>query len=388
MSEHDDPDAADWELASGYVDDAIDATERARVEASPALMAMAAQLRAVRDGLARRPFAPPGARDAAVAAALAAFDEQHHDDRPVAAAAATAALGHLAGDVGEVGDVEGDVEGEGPDAMAAASGGLDGRATGALATVHDLTAARRRRYRWATGAVAAAVIAILVVIAIRPGADHRPSSADRPPATTQRPAPPTDNGGGKAESVPVAAPSAASTGPAGAPAVAAPGTAALPASPATVAAATGAVPSTIAAPAVGAAAAPATTAAGAATTLAGSTTVPFGGPGSILPGAAGGAAPSPSTTSVPEIDSPGQLLALARPDTTAASANPAGTVATDQAATTTASPAACLPEHVVVLATITYQGRPAIAVVDDARHVREALDATTCALLAQVTDTP
>jgi hypothetical protein len=68
-------DDADWELASAYLDNEATPAERARVEASPALMGLVAELRSVQTSVA----APaPGAvdRDALIAAALAAAADE------------------------------------------------------------------------------------------------------------------------------------------------------------------------------------------------------------------------------------------------------------------------------------------------------------------------
>lgn len=76
----------DLELASAYLDGEIDADERARVDASPHLLALVAELAAVRSTIATD--IPPAARDArdeAIAAALAAAEpsiERTPDDHP------------------------------------------------------------------------------------------------------------------------------------------------------------------------------------------------------------------------------------------------------------------------------------------------------------------
>lgn len=66
----------DLELASAYLDDEVTDAERARVETSPELLQLVEQMRSVRDSVGAT--GPPSAatRDAAVAAALAAFDAQ------------------------------------------------------------------------------------------------------------------------------------------------------------------------------------------------------------------------------------------------------------------------------------------------------------------------
>ncbi|MDP2292249.1 MAG: hypothetical protein Q8M22_13750 [Actinomycetota bacterium] len=64
------------ELASGYLDGQLDADERAQVEASPELVELVESFRLVRAQLAEVPPAPATARDAALAAALAEFDQR------------------------------------------------------------------------------------------------------------------------------------------------------------------------------------------------------------------------------------------------------------------------------------------------------------------------
>ena len=62
------------ELASAYIDDAVTAEERARVDADPALRARVDELRRVRDGLRESAVEPAAdaTREASIAAALAA----------------------------------------------------------------------------------------------------------------------------------------------------------------------------------------------------------------------------------------------------------------------------------------------------------------------------
>ena len=61
-------------LAAAYLDGHASPEERARVEASPQLMAMVESFRRVRDGLTDVPSAPLAARERGIAAALAEFD--------------------------------------------------------------------------------------------------------------------------------------------------------------------------------------------------------------------------------------------------------------------------------------------------------------------------
>lgn len=61
----------DDELASAYLDDAVTAAERARIESDPGLLERVVELRRARDALASAPVAPDAtARDAAIRAAL------------------------------------------------------------------------------------------------------------------------------------------------------------------------------------------------------------------------------------------------------------------------------------------------------------------------------
>jgi negative regulator of sigma E activity len=72
MNEYTTPEHA--ELASAYVDGAVDDAQRAQVETSPDLMALAASFQLVRAVLADVAPSPVEAREQAVSAALAAFD--------------------------------------------------------------------------------------------------------------------------------------------------------------------------------------------------------------------------------------------------------------------------------------------------------------------------
>jgi hypothetical protein len=74
----------DAELASAYLDGEVTAAERARVEADAGLFAEVDRLRRVRDAFADVPPAPAKGREAAIAAALAAFDA-HTEVMPPAA---------------------------------------------------------------------------------------------------------------------------------------------------------------------------------------------------------------------------------------------------------------------------------------------------------------
>jgi hypothetical protein len=85
---NDDALSPELELASAYLDGDVDEVQRARVEASPELMAIVASFRKVQSGLRDTPAADAAARDTAVLAALAEFDVLR---APPAAAVAPAA---------------------------------------------------------------------------------------------------------------------------------------------------------------------------------------------------------------------------------------------------------------------------------------------------------
>jgi hypothetical protein len=77
------------ELASAHLDGATTPEEAARVAADPALQARVVELRQVRAAMAAAPAIDPARRDAAIAAALAAFTE---DARPSQASASVTSL--------------------------------------------------------------------------------------------------------------------------------------------------------------------------------------------------------------------------------------------------------------------------------------------------------
>jgi hypothetical protein len=81
MTDHHDPD----ELASAHLDGATTAEEAARVEADPALRAQVETMREVRAAIQSAVEADPDRRDAAIAAALAAFDDEGADGGPATA---------------------------------------------------------------------------------------------------------------------------------------------------------------------------------------------------------------------------------------------------------------------------------------------------------------
>ncbi|MEO5901369.1 MAG: hypothetical protein ABIR68_14755 [Ilumatobacteraceae bacterium] len=325
-----DSDAAGWELASAYIDDDLDALASAKVESSPELLAMVVEVRQLRDSLATPPVVPPLARESAIAAALAAFDAGHSTSNPSP-------------------DVAPDV----PPAYDAAA--TSGSATEVRAVVHDLEARRaRRRFTWITGAAAAVMVVVIGVVALRSGngSDTNLSSSKQATATTSFSE--TAGVGGAADS------QASATSPAAAPA-----------------------PNQAAA---------ATTAAGrtqAATATNTATAAPDGA------GSGGAGAPQvAATTSGVALTSPDQLLDLPRAEVATAPAADTvgpggGSASTAAAAATTAAPSPpCVQSPAVLLGVIDYQGVAAIAVVDDVRHVREAIRTSDCVVLAEVPDGP
>ncbi len=305
-----DPDAdPDAELVNDYLDDVLEADDRARIEASPALVEQVTGQRAVRQALSTPPLASAAARSSAVAAALTEFD-------------ATARAG-----AGAASRSRGDITNR--------SAGL---ATG---TPPDELALRRHRgRRYVNGAVAAAAAVAVIFGAV---ALTRPTS--------------------DLTSAQVAASTAAlSSTSAAAPAIAAAAPDAAPSSPAAT-----------------------------------SATRTVGDAGTAGDATASGSA-AKTATSAAVIDAAEQLLTLARPTVDSAGASrsePEGSTP-GAAATTAAAPAAstapdgtrCVGPDDTFLATIVYRSTPAVAVIDDRRHVRRALDADTCAVLAEIADTP
>ncbi len=81
---NDDELSSSHELASGYLDGQLDSDERAQVEASPELVEMVESFRLVRAQLADVAPAPAHARDAALAAALAEFEQRGQPPRAAA----------------------------------------------------------------------------------------------------------------------------------------------------------------------------------------------------------------------------------------------------------------------------------------------------------------
>jgi hypothetical protein len=75
MNDDHDPDL--WLLAGDYLDGALDAAERGRVESDPALMATVDELRALQRELRAAAPAAPGRRESAISAALSEFDSLH-----------------------------------------------------------------------------------------------------------------------------------------------------------------------------------------------------------------------------------------------------------------------------------------------------------------------
>jgi hypothetical protein len=131
MADHDESD--DTELASAYLDGEVSEVERARVEGDASLLAEVERLRTVRAALGHVPPASSATREAAIAAALSAFDAQ----QPTAADLAGADAGVVP---------------------------LD----------------RRRRTRWMEGITAAAAVALIVVggfVIANRGDDDEPTTA-------------------------------------------------------------------------------------------------------------------------------------------------------------------------------------------------------------------
>jgi hypothetical protein len=143
MADHDEFD--DTELASAYLDGEVSEVERARVEGDASLLAEVERLRTVRAALGDVPPASSATREAAIAAALSAFDAQH----PTAADLAGADAGVVP---------------------------LD----------------RRRRTRWMEGIAAAAAVALIVVggfvIANRDDDDESTTARELESGQTTRPA--------------------------------------------------------------------------------------------------------------------------------------------------------------------------------------------------------
>lgn len=314
---------SDAELVNDYLDGDVDASARARVEASTALSALAAEHRAMRAALGVLPPVPPARRAAALAAAGATYDEMLRDAAgpPSYGTAATAATDELAG--------------------------------------------RRRRLRRIAGAVAAVAAAVVVVVAAISvgGSSNAPTSAGTATNVPFSQAPPAAAPGlGATQSQPAASQSVPSTPPAGVAGTAETGDDGSAGAASRTSADSGAVVAvddptgllTLVRPAVTSAPAPA--AAPSATTLTSTT-------------AAATATTGLAAASVP----PGVVAADSAPPE-AAGAAPTGVQ--------------CLGPDDTVLAFIAYRSTPAVAVVDDRLRVRRALDAETCAVLAEIADTP
>ncbi len=141
---NDDTPFLDADLVSAYLDNEATAEERARVEASPELIAQVAELTLLRTNLRAVAPAPAGVRETAMAAAMAAF-----------------------GTADIVADTAADA--------AAGSGMTDSQPSvaPAVASVISLAARRQRMYRVVTGVAAASVLAIggLAVLNNRSGND-------------------------------------------------------------------------------------------------------------------------------------------------------------------------------------------------------------------------
>lgn len=155
----------DDELVSAVLDGEATDDERARVEADPAARRRLAELAAVRDLVAAPVPVPAGARDRAVAAALAQFDLGAADADP---------------------------------------GGVDPAAPAIAAPVDELGARRARRDRSGRGgrflaAAAAVVVAVLgaaaVLRAVNPASETSVASSGQAPTADQAPLEADDSGG-------------------------------------------------------------------------------------------------------------------------------------------------------------------------------------------------
>ena len=130
------------ELASAYLDGELDGSQRAAAAADPSVMAAVDSFTRVRAALGDVVTVDPGAKDAAIAAALAEFDARTATASPVAAAATTA-------------------------------------------PVVSLQSRRHRAYRIATGAAAAAILVVVAIAAINSGGG---SNNDAASSATEAPA--------------------------------------------------------------------------------------------------------------------------------------------------------------------------------------------------------
>ncbi len=79
---------AEQQLASSYLDNEVDARDRAQVDDSPELMQLVGQYRSLRSQMSDVAPPPPATRDSALAAALAVFDTGDIDTVPAAGAPA------------------------------------------------------------------------------------------------------------------------------------------------------------------------------------------------------------------------------------------------------------------------------------------------------------
>jgi hypothetical protein len=140
----DDDHSPDLDLASAYLDDEVTPVERARVEGSEALLGRVQELRALRTELAAVAV-PADRRDAALSAALAAFDDLHSGS-----------------------------EGDAPPPSVPP----------ARATVVSMSERRRRQQRWIGGVAAAAIIAVVGIATLNSSNDDRSSDLSSSAATT------------------------------------------------------------------------------------------------------------------------------------------------------------------------------------------------------------
>ena len=185
---NDDTPFLDADLVSAYLDNEVTAEERARVEASPELIAQVAELTLLRTNLRSVAPAPAGVRETAMAAAMAAFGTA---DIAAGGTADTAA--------------------------GSASGARTTDSAPSVAPVISLAARRQRMYRVVTGIAAASVLAIggLAVLNNRGGDDLESASFETSiPAAKAETAAPAETTAAAADAVVAGGASAESAAPA------------------------------------------------------------------------------------------------------------------------------------------------------------------------------
>jgi hypothetical protein len=171
------------DLASALLDGLLSADDAAAARRRPDVMARAAAMDAARSAMravpSPSPAADPGARERAVAAALAAFDDPVAGSGPPATADADAARRDLPGDHGAVPDLATHRRQRSP---------------------VPASAARRGSPRWlgAAAAVAAAVVGVAGLIAVSSDDGSQDSASDAPNALDED----ASTGSGNAEAAP------------------------------------------------------------------------------------------------------------------------------------------------------------------------------------------